>query len=1453
MFNLDAEYDDQDYYIGGQTELWDTTWNAEVINSSRLGIVFCLDDGDVSTEDELWLDAITLTVYFSAIVADSLVLDSVSSTSAMARIFTSGATADTILLKWGDSNPPTAITDTIISGITNPDTIIKTGLSSGQKYFAQAIVSNSGYRDTSNIDSVTTPQINIDSTKFAEVSLTKMAITGYFSGIVGTVDTVKIRYDTLPSIGYTKTKTKTNNPFTDTLTSLKPLTKYYYRVVIYDGSYDTSAIDSFTTVNIVVDSTRAIDSSSTGASVDIYFSYADGSLYSVVIKADTFKPPTTVRNTHYTISNPDTVTISGLQPIKKYYYKLIAYEHTGWGNYSAESEIDSFTTLWVAGTPYPKSECVTTWKSEKTRGVSGEGEYNPNEKVPKELTTQKPYFSAIATLNNTTACSIKVGLTPNDFYWTGYASFSAIDSGVRCPNVPYTSSSILQDGLTYYWKIRFYSSGSWRPYGAVNTFEGVVPSNWWSKAYKYRRNIRLGNEHSFLYPSHPIRVEFESGSGEPLTDIGVPYQSVNFGQQVSYNGFLYISWMAVADTTGARKIFVRKYKYATGQWSEPVAVFWSRGEFHFNPVLSIGPESQPKLHLYCGGHFNAMWEFHTRNGDINDGNGIDITSWKGDYGKPTSVADSILVDTTKNWIPDEFVGYYVQIMGGPGGGPLSRTKIIHNTADSIFLDTNWIMPTNPDTSSRYNIFREVKGAEISSYPFPVSLNGVSYVFFRLDKSLAYSRYYPEGDSFSGPKYVIVYHDNKQLDGRLYGCVAHYDGNDNKRVGLLVTFWDDYGKNLTGNRGRAITYIYSDVDSATGHLLYWYDIAGNFVGKIQDNQTPVDSTIDYQSCTNKIWTCQNPTVNPLVGPFIGASNQQNLTMDSLGYPYITFATYDNNNVSKCQEFFARWDTLKNKWRIDNLSGVTRFRAKHMGNRNYFTVKVNSGSVSGRKITITNGGGWSQTFDNLATPEMIRDIDSDSIEVAFVGISLPDTTSSALSFTGGADSAYSYRDIPTSADRYDLWNFRHGGNIVADFANDRVFVYGFILPAETTQYFSGELVRWRGIGLYDTSGPTWTRTILSYHSGGGAGRISTLPRVYPLGDRSLIYARGRAVIADNDVDYFDMPNQIDGDDIRIVVGSFASSGDTATWLEYDRLPDNCWQLSNNKIIFRLPTLSYQNSPNIPNKVIQVYYGCDTCSNPPSNVSNVFRYDSTHSYFENFELDSAGTKIENKTGWQGSDYDSSYSIAKVCAYDRSDIYEETSVERLYRGKNFLYLKGYNFWYYPLSDSITLPVEVSLYVTEIMRGQCGLGVLYQKSSSSLYRFSAITVDGGLNVGCLNVSAPSIDSINILAKNTVWSDYGDVEDKWYNKLSIRWKSDNVWLYANDNLVYNAIHSSSKLGAIVLFQKGTVSGDTAIACVDELAISTFATDEPETELTPMQAIGGTRRAKIMKEVIINEP
>lgn len=221
--------------------------------------------------------------------------------------------------------------------------------------------------------------------------------------------------------------------------------------------------------------------------------------------------------------------------------------------------------------------------------------------------------------------------------------------------------------------------------------------------------------------------------GEPLSRlVGESFDDVSKGQysEISLKMFVKanISKVVISVPSGlstSNKLYILNVKQSLAK-GKPVWQIWDNINASTLNVFYINNEAE----LVSGDYNGFYWKLHNNSmrGDGAEMNGIstgsntdttlnDTTQIK-DSGTATSgtvdtLTDSTkikdtgtatggtaysIIDTTKSWTPDEFVGLYVNIIGGTGAG--KTTQVISNTENTLnFL----IAITPPDVTTQYEI------------------------------------------------------------------------------------------------------------------------------------------------------------------------------------------------------------------------------------------------------------------------------------------------------------------------------------------------------------------------------------------------------------------------------------------------------------------------------------------------------------------------------------------------------------------------------------------------------------------------------------------------------------------------------------------------------------------------------------------------------------------------------
>lgn len=139
---------------------------------------------------------------------------------------------------------------------------------------------------------------------------------------------------------------------------------------------------------------------------------------------------------------------------------------------------------------------------------------------------------------------------------------------------------------------------------------------------------------------------------------------------------------------------------------EPVSASYYSKCFVYDIVLSqwvyyeIGTDVQcvadytyqGKKYMIFGDGYGIIWQW-----DLGDSDGT-ATAETSLNGTATSAGATTLVDTSKTWTVNEFIGVNVYTRGGTGA--LQKRRILSNTANTLTVAT-W--GTNPDTTTTYSI------------------------------------------------------------------------------------------------------------------------------------------------------------------------------------------------------------------------------------------------------------------------------------------------------------------------------------------------------------------------------------------------------------------------------------------------------------------------------------------------------------------------------------------------------------------------------------------------------------------------------------------------------------------------------------------------------------------------------------------------------------------------------
>jgi hypothetical protein len=471
------------------------------------------------------------------------------------------------------------------------------------------------------------------------------------------------------------------------------------------------------------------------------------------------------------------------------------------------------------------------------------GEVNPTDIVPWDVA-----LSAVMQSNGMGGCKIQVGtdgVNP-DMWDSGLLQFGqTVDDDERCPHKHYAGTNVLQDSITYYWRIcavSVYSEDS--AWTAWQTFIGVTDPEWGLFVdYHNRCNVRMGTNHSALEVNHTLPIPFQTGFGVKVDTCGMVNESIQHSarQMAYYEGFTYAVYSGYSSASSKLKIFIKKYNHDTKTWSAATEVHDTNqySDSHYYACILVGADF--KLHLFVGGHDSAGCYYRTTGAHV-DGSGIDITSWE------NSVAPTGLSNAT------------------------------------------YIRPVMDSTGTIYLFFRHDLVLE------SVHDRGHLCYIYSTDN----------GANWSARQYVVYYSDYVgNTKPSIYCGGVAIDAND--RVHIAICWWEKYGTG--GNMGRGISCIYADKSAGGGPpeksdsiYLDWYEFGT--VGKVGSTTTTRGAeNVQYADVT-KIAICGNPAT--LEGPFVH-TNSEALVVDNLNYPHFVYYSYSaaDRTGEETSVFYVYW--------------------------------------------------------------------------------------------------------------------------------------------------------------------------------------------------------------------------------------------------------------------------------------------------------------------------------------------------------------------------------------------------------------------------------------------------------------------------------------------------------------------------------------------------------------------
>jgi len=219
-----------------------------------------------------------------------------------------------------------SIVDSVVSSITDPDTVESTGLDNGVTYYFFTVAIDSVSTDSSSIKSIVTLNLTQTIADYDSSHTSLSWKTDYSAPDSGIWKIVLLcDKNNPPTTRKDSVTAGITDPDSLKATALDQGVQYFARFLLYDSAFvDTSAVDSATTQNIT-QTVTAIDSQYTSVKIQVNPANPDSGFKQYTLLLDTSNPPTTHKDSvTASLTDPDTLTATGLtEGAVVYYFRVI--------------------------------------------------------------------------------------------------------------------------------------------------------------------------------------------------------------------------------------------------------------------------------------------------------------------------------------------------------------------------------------------------------------------------------------------------------------------------------------------------------------------------------------------------------------------------------------------------------------------------------------------------------------------------------------------------------------------------------------------------------------------------------------------------------------------------------------------------------------------------------------------------------------------------------------------------------------------------------------------------------------------------------------------------------------------------------------------------------------------------------------------------------------------------